>query len=241
MATLGKTMTPFSSKDLLVKVLASAFLNPVDRNQKGKKLFIQDFLKCGCPDVVVEQANIHFFVNPLGALLNRQIATMETTSATTPLEKEVNALLKLPKNLRWPRKQSGHLLAPATWRRSAIREVTNKSDQEEKLVLLRKMANAIIDAVIEVPGRAFFYLVVQERTRLQKEPLLIQYKSGQILYKLMGYNRCRLFTITEKNESKIIPEIDTALSWKDLHDAFSQARRGYPFANQVMQFFKPVE
>lgn len=241
MATLGKTMTPFSSKDLLVKVLASAFLNPGDRNQKGKKLFIQDFLKCGCPDAVVEQANIHFFVNPLGALLNRQITTMETTSTTTPLEKEVNALLKLPKNLRWPRRHSGQLLAPATWRRSAIREVTNKAGQEEKLVLLRKMAKAVIDAVIEVPGRAFFYLVVQERNRLQKEQLLIQYESGQMLYKLMGYNRCRLFTITEKNESKIIPEIDTALSWQDLHDAFSLARRGYPFANQVMQFFKPVE
>lgn len=241
MTTLGTKMEPFASKDLLVKVLASVFLNPGDRNQKGKKIFIQDFLGCGCPDEVIEQAKINFFVRPLGALLEGLIAPLEPTWTATPLEKEVNTLLKLPKNLKWPRNRSGQLLAPAAWRRNAILEVASKSGQEEKLIFLRKMANATIDAVIEVPGRAFFFLVVQERNRLQKGALLIQYESGQMLYKLMGYNRCRLFTITKKSESKIIPQIDTALSWQHLHNAFSRSRHRYAFADQVMQFFQPVK
>jgi hypothetical protein len=132
-------------------------------------------------------------------------------------------------------------LAPAAWRSNAILKVGSNSGQEEKLIFLRKMANATIDAVIEVPGRAFFFLVVQERNRLQKGTLLIQYESGQMLYKLMGYNRCRLFTITKKSESKIIPQIDTALSWQHLHNAFSRSRHRYPFADQVMQFLEPVK
>jgi hypothetical protein len=241
MTTLETKITPFASKDLLVKVLASVFLNPGDRSHKGKKIFIQDFLKCGCPDAVVEQASIHFFVRPLADLLEQRIASMEPTMTATALEQEVNTLLKLPKNLKWPRKHNGQLLAPATWRSNAIRKVTSKSSYEEKLIFLRKMVNATIDAVIEVPGRAFFFLVVEERQRLQKQTLFIQYESGQMLYKLMGYNRCRLFTITNENESKIIPEIDTALSWHDLHNAFSEVHRRYGFADHLLQFFKPLK
>ena len=110
--------------------------------------------------------------------------------------------------------------------------------QTEKMGALRKMANATIDAVIEVPGRAFFFLVVQEEKRLQKKALHIQYQAGQTLFKLMGYNRCRLFTISLEDEPKIIPEIDTALSWQGLFNAFSQARNQYAFTDHVLTFFQ---
>ena len=232
---------PVASKDLLVKVLASVFFNSQDQNQKGKKIFIQDFLGCGCPDTVVEQAKINFFVRPLGLLLERLIASMEPTWTATTLEQDVNTLLKLPKNLPWPRKRSGQLLAPSAWRKNAIVKAASTSEQEQKLVFLRKMANATIDAVIEVPGRAFFFLVVEERQRLQKQVLFVQYESGQLLYKLTGYNRCRLFTITKDSASKMIPQIDTALSWQHLYQAFSEARRRYAFADQVLQFFDPLK
>jgi hypothetical protein len=231
----------FGSKDVLVKVLATAFLNPMDRDHQGKKIFVQNFLGCGCPDEVVEQAKISFFVRPLGALLERTIVPMEPATTATPLEKEVNVLVNLPKNQRWPRKRSGKIVAPAAWRRHMIDRVAKKNSQAEKLVFLRKMANATIDVAIEVPGRAFFFLVVQETKTLQKARLVVQYESGQMLYNLMGYNRCRLFTITGASQSKIIPQIDTALSWHGLYETFLQARHGYAFADRVLSFFEPVE
>jgi len=237
--TIPKTKTiPFAPTDLLVKVLATVFLNPMDSDQRGKKVLIQDFLRCGCPDEVVEQATIRFFVRPLGSLLERKIASMQPSAAATPLEKEVNALMKLPKNVTWPRERSGRLVAPAAWRRSMLDRGAKKEGHVEKLVFLRQMSNAIIDAAIEVPGRAFFFLVAQERKKLKKAMLLVQYESGQMLYKLLGYNRCRLFTITENGESKIIPQIDTALSWQGLYNAFYQARHGYAFADTVLRLFE---
>jgi len=234
-------MKPFAAKDLFVKVLATVFVNPMDRGQRGKKILIQDFLGCGCPDEVVEQATIRFFVRPLGSFLERRIASMAPRVAATPLEKDVNVLMKLPKGLTWPREQSGRIVVPEAWRRSMLEEVSKKTGHVEKLVFLRKMCSATIDAAIEVPGRAFFFLAAQERKRLQKAMLLVQYESGQLLYKLLGYNRCRLFTITESSESKIIPQIDTALSWQGLYNAFYQARDGYAFADHVLRLFDSGE
>lgn len=234
-------MKPIAAKDLLVKVLATIFLNPMDHDHRGKKILIQKFLGCGCPDEVVEQATIRFFARPLGSLLERNMASMETSSVVTPLEKQVNVLMKLPKNLTWPRERSGRLVAPAAWRRNMLEHVSRKTGQVEKLGFLRQMSNASIDAVIEVPGRAFFFLVAQERQKPKKAMLLVQYESGQLLYKLLGYNRCRLFTITEKSEAKIIPQIDTALSWQGLYDAFYQSRHEYALADTILGLFESGE
>jgi hypothetical protein len=91
---------------------------------------------------------------------------------------------------------------------------------------------------MEVPGRAFFFLVSQDRQRLKKSTLGVQYESGQILYKYLGYNRCRLFTITEKSSPRIIPQIDKPLSWQGLYDAFYQVRHEYALANSILKYFE---
>ncbi len=227
-----------ASKDALVKVLATVFLNPADRDQQGKKIFVQSFLGCGCPDEVVEQAKINFFTQPLGALVERKIAQIGPCQTLTPFEQEVNHLLGLPKTLKWPRRRSGELISPASWRRPMLESVASGSNHLERLAFLRSMSNVTIDAVIEVPGRAFFFLVVQGTKKLQKDTLLVQFESGQMLYKLMGYNRCRLFTVTTQDEPKIISQIDTALSWRGLRSAFSQVRDRYAFADQVLDLFQ---
>ena len=217
-----------------MKVLAAVFLNPGDRDQQGKKIFIQDFLGCGCPDEVVEQAKINFFIRPLGVYLEHQIVELGASPTSTSLEQDVNRLVKLPKALRWPRRASDELIPPASWRLAMLEAVARAPGDVEKLVRLRTMSNATIDAVINVPGRAFFFLVVQEARRLKKSTLLVQYDSGQLLYKLMGYNRCRLFTITKEEGAKIIPEIDTALTWQQVHDAFLRARDRYAFFDLIL-------
>lgn len=239
LAGMGQMRVP-GSKDLLVKVLAVVFLNPMDRDHAGKKIFIQGFLGCGCPDEVVEQARIRFFVSPLGALLERRIAEQGACPESTPLERDINGLLRLPKHLRWPRNRNDMLISPGAWRRPALERVASKPSQMEKLIALRKMSHATIDAVIEVPGRAFFFLVVQSAKKLEKKALLVQYESGQVLYKLMRYNRCRLFTITEKDEPKIIAQVDTALCWQGLQRAFFEVRDRYAFADRVLDLFDPV-
>lgn len=229
------------SKDTLVKVLAAVFLNPADTDRSGKKIFIQNFLGCGCPDEVVEEARIRFFARPLGALLEQRTAQSGPSPSLTPLEQEVNRLVGLPKTLKWPRGPSGELIPPVSWRRPMIEAAARPPKHLKKLSTLRSMSKATIDAVIEVPGRAFFFLVTFETGRPKKTDLLAQYESGQLLYKLMGYNRCRLFTITQKDEPKIIPEIDTALTWQGLHNAFFEARDRYSFADVVLDLFDPVD
>ena len=107
-------------RDTLVKTLSMVFLNPADEENLGKKIFIQQFLGCGCPDQVVEQAKIRFFTRPLGILLETLIAQAPPSKTVTRLEKDVNGLLKLPKNLKWPRAARGEVIAPARWRGPAI-------------------------------------------------------------------------------------------------------------------------
>jgi hypothetical protein len=231
-------MKPVAPKDLLVKVLATVFLNPMDREQQGKKIFIQKFLGCGCPDEIVAQAGVRFFLRPLGSWLKRNIASSEATAAATPLEQQVHVLMKLPKRLAWPRLRSGRPAPPTAWRRHLLERDGIKTGHVEKLMSLRRMSNATIDAVIDVPGRALFFLVVEDRPRLSKSNLAVQYHSGQLLYQLMGYNRCRLFTITQNSGSKIIPQVDTALSWQGLYEAFDQVRHGYPFAHIILKYFE---
>jgi hypothetical protein len=110
----------------------------------------------------------------------------------------------------------------------------------EKLVWLRQMSNAVVDAAIEVPGRAFFFLVAQEKKKLRKDTLMMQYQCGQVLYQLKGYNRCRLFTITDQPDTKIIPQIDTALSWQGLHHAFLRPGSSYAQSNNGLTWFEYV-
>lgn len=226
------------SRDTLVKVLATVFLNPSDRDHQGKRIFIQNFLGCGCPDEVVEQARISFFTRPLGMHIEQRIAQLGASRTSTSFEQDVNRFVKLPKALRWPRRSSGELIPPASWRRPMLEAVASIPTHLEKLTRLRSMSNATIDAVIEVPGRAFFFLVAQGRRKLKQSTLLVQYDSGQLLYKLMAYNRCRLFTITEEGKPKIIPQIDTALTWEGLHSSFFQMRHQYAFAGLVLSLFE---
>jgi len=232
---------PMCPKDTLIKVLATVFLNPADHDRQGRKVFVQDFLGCGCPDEVVEQAKIRFFVRPLGQYLRQRISTLSPSPASTPLEKEVNRLLRLPKTLRWPRRGAGELIPPFRWRRPMVNTVAKTAKHREGLARLRSMSKAMIDAVIEVPGRAFFFLVTEEAKKPKKPALLVQYEMGQLLYQLMGYNRCRLFTIRHSNEPKIIPEIDTALTWQGLYQVFEEARQRYAFTDLVLDLFNPIE
>ena len=225
------------SKDTLVKVLATALLNPADRNRQGAKIFIRDFLGCGCPDKVVEKATIGFFTRPLGAYLNKRAIHQGASLAVTPLEKEVNGLIKIPRQLTWPRKPSGELIPPALWRRPTLQAVANRRKDQEALARLRQMSKVTIDAVIEVPARAFFFLVIVETKKPQKKGLVLQYEAGQLLYKLMGYNRCRVFTISHSKGPKIIPQIDTALTWQGLYEAFFEKQGQYPFAGLVLDLF----
>ena len=225
----------------MVKVLATVFLNPADRDRQGRKVFVQGFLGCGCPDEVVEQAKIRFFVRPLGQYLQQRIATESVSISSTPLEKEVNHLVGLPKTLRWPRRRAGTLIAPLGWRRPMVNTVAKTAKQGERLARLCAMSKTMIDAVIEVPGRALFFLIPEGTTRPNKPTLLVQYEMGQLLYQLMGYNRCRLFTIRHRNEPKIIPEIDTALTWQGLYQVFNEARQRYAFTDLVLDLFEHIE
>ena len=228
-------------RDTLVKVLATVFLNPADRNRQGRKIFVQDFLGCGCPDEIVEEAKVHFFVKPLERYLQQRISTFGPSTASTPLEEEVNRLIRLPKTLRWPRRRSGELIPPFRWRRPVLNAVAKKAKHPEGLARLCAMSKAMIDGVIEVPGRAFFFLVTEETKRPKKPALLVQYESGQLLYQLMGYNRCRLFTIRHKNEPKIIPQVDTALTWQGLYKVFYEARGRYAFTDVVLDLFDHMD
>jgi hypothetical protein len=227
-------MNRLPSRDTLVKVLATAFLNPADRNGQGRKIFVQNFLGCGCPDEIVEKAKVRFFARPLGAYLHQRISALGGSETSTALEEEVNRLIGLPKTLRWPRRRSGELVPPALWRRPMLDAVAKTAKNRQTLSKLRSMSKAMIDAVIEVPGRAFFFLVTEETERPKKPVLLVQYESGQLLYQLMGYNRCRLFTIRHRDEPKIIPQIDTALTWHGLYNVFHEARGRYAFTDPVL-------
>lgn len=229
------------SRDTLVKALATIFLNPADRDRQGRKIFVQGFLGCGCPDEVVEKAKIRFFVRPLRGYLQKRISTLNTSTSSTPLEEEVNRLVRLPKTLRWPRRRSGELIPPFRWRRPMLDAVAKTARHREGLARLCTMSKAMIDAVIEVPGRAFFFLVTEETKRPKKPALLVQYESGQLLYQLMGYNRCRLFTIRHGNEPKIIPQIDTALTWQGLYNVFYEARERYAFTDLVLDLFDHMD
>lgn len=232
---------PMCSRDTLVKVLATVFLNPADRDRQGRKIFVQDFLGCGCPDEIVEKAKIRFFVRSLGGYLQQRISALGASTSSTPLEEEVNRLVRLPKTLRWPRRQAGELIPPSQWRRPMLNAVAKTARHRESLARLCTMSKAMIDAVIEVPGRAFFFLVTEETKRPKKPALLVQYESGQLLYQLMGYNRCRLFTIRHRNEPKIIPQIDTALTWQGLYNVFCEARKRYPFTDLVLDLFDHMD
>lgn len=232
---------PMGSRDTLIKVLATVFLNPADHDRQGRKIFVQDFLACGCPDAVVEKAKLRFFVRPLGAYLQQRISTLRASRLSTPLEQQVNRLVELPKTLRWPRRQSGELIPPVLWRRPMLDAVARTAKSRETLARLCSMSKAMIDAVIEVPGRAFFFLVTEEIRKLKKTTLLVQYESGQLLYQLMGYNRCRLFTIRHRNEPKIIRQIDTALTWQGLYNVFYEARERYVFTDLVLDLFDHMD
>jgi hypothetical protein len=229
------------SHDTLVKILATIFLNPADRDRQGRKIFIQQFLRCGCPDQVVEQARVSFFVRPLETCLERRLLSNPPSTAATPLEKEINRILDLPEILRWPRDVSGRIVHPSRWGSTAIERAAETAEQKGRLVGLKQMCRATVDAVIEVPGRAFFFIVAQHKTRLKKDTLRLQYKAGQLLYQIMRYNRCRLFTITGDAAPRRIPEIDTALTWRGLYDAFCQTRNGYPFSGSILELFEPAK
>jgi hypothetical protein len=187
----------------------------------------------------VEQANIRFLSRPLGGFLEKGIAQAPRTQAVTPFEKNVNPLLKLPKTLKWPRSSKGKIITPSKWRGPSINGVVKNKKQADKLNRLRAMSNVAIDTAIEVPGRAFFFIVAEGRTKLKKSTLLLQYESGQLLYQLMGYNRCRLFTVTREAGPKRIPQIDTALTWSGLYAAFEAAKDRYPFATYILDLFEP--
>lgn len=234
-------MNAICSRDTLVKILATVFLNPADRDGQGRKIFVQDFLGCGCPDEVVEKAKIRFFARPLGTYLQQRISSLGASQPSLLLEEEVNRLVRLPKTLKWPRRRSGELIPPAMWRRPMLDAVAKTARRRENLARLRSMSKAMIDAVIEVPGRAFFFLVTEETERPKKPTLLVQYESGQLLYQLMGYNRCRLFTIRHRDEPKIIPQIDTALTWQGLYNVFHQARQRYAFTDLVLDLFDHMD
>ena len=226
-------MKTSSARDRLVKVLATVFLNPADRDQEGARIFIQDFLGCGCPDDVVKEAKISFFVRPLGAYLAQKAAQSSPSRSTIPLEQEINRLMKLPGSLRWPRRLSGEVIPPTLWQRPALEAMTRSSGYQKTMAKLRDMSNAVVDAVLEVPSRALFFLVIWEKGRPKKTTLLMQYESGQLLYKIMGYNRCRLFTISHRDAPKIIPQIDRALTWQGLYDTFSKVAPRYAFAGNI--------
>jgi len=232
---------PMCSRDTLVKVLATVFLNPADGERQGRKIFVQDFLGCGCPDEIVEKANIRFFVRPLGRYFQQRISTLGPSTSSTPLEEEVNRLVRLPKTLRWPRRRSGKVISPFRWQGPMLNAVARTAKHRERLTRLCTMSKAVIDAVIEVPGRALFFLVTEDTTRPSKSALLVQYETGQLLYQLMGYNRCRLFTIRHRNQPKIIPEIDAALTWQGLYQIFEGVRHRYAFTDLVLDLFHPVE
>ena len=234
-------MNGSSSRDTLVKVLTTVFLNPADHDRQGRKIFVQDFLGCGCPDEVVEKAKLRFFVRPLGSYLQQRISALDPSQPSTPFEQQVNRLVELPKTLRWPRRRSGELIPPVLWRRSMLEAVAQTAKSRKNLARLQRMSKAMIDAVIEVPGRALFFLVTEETRRQKKTTLLIQYESGQLLYQLMGYNRCRLFTIRNRNEPKIIPQVDTALTWQGLYNVFHEARGRYAFADLVLDLFDDTD
>ena len=227
----------FRSKDILVKVAAAVFLNPADRDRQGAKIFIQDFLGCGCPDEVVEQAKISFFFSPLGVYLYERIADQGPSPALTALEEEVNTLTEIPGQLMWPREPSGHLVPPTSWGASTLQAVAGKPEEQETLARLRDMSKVTIDVVIEVPGRALFFLAIVDTKGPSRKGLALQYDAGQLLYKLMDYNRCRLFTLSHADGPKIIPQIDTALTWQGLCDAFARRKDQYPFARPILDLF----
>jgi len=217
------------------------FLDPAHHDQEGVKIFIQDFLGCGCPDDVVKKAKVSFFIKPLGTYFKQRIIQLGQSRTLTPLEQRVNPLIKLPKTLKWPRRRSGELIHPASWRRPTLESVAKTSKDMEGLSWLRSMSKVTIDAVIEVPARAFFFLVTGRIRKTQKKGLLLKHKTGQLLYNLMGYNRCRLFTISHKGGPKIIPQIDTALTWQELYDAFSKGRDRYRFAGSVLDLLDRLD
>jgi hypothetical protein len=227
-------MTVASAKDRLVKVLAAIFLNPADRDRNGARIFIQDFLGCRCPDDVVKEARIAFFLRPLGSYLEQKIAQSGQSHSLIPLEQELNSLIGLPKTLKWPRRHSGEIIPPFLWRRPALEAMTESHAHQKRLARLRGMSKTAIDAVLEVPGRAFFFLVTRDKTKPKKTTLLWQYESGQLLYKIMRYNRCRLFTISHRDEPKIIPQIDRALTWQGLYEVFAETRHQYAFASEIL-------
>jgi hypothetical protein len=183
---------------------------------------------------VVKEARITFFVRPLGSYLEQKIAQSGQSHSLISLEQEVNRLMELPKTLKWSKRHSGEIVPPALWRRPMLEAMTENHGYQKKLARLRGMSNTAIDAVLEVPGRAFFFLVTWEKRKPKEATLLMQYESGQLLYKIMGYNRCRLFTISHGDEPKIISEIDRALTWQGLSNAFAEARHQYPFGDEIL-------
>jgi hypothetical protein len=244
MGSPGIDTNMIESHDTLVKILATIFLNPADPDGQGRKIFIQQFLGCGCPDQVVEQARVSFFVRPLETCLERRIASNPPSTAATPLEKEVNRILELPETLRWPRGRSGRIVHPSRWGSPAIERAAETAEQKDRLVGLRQMCRVTVDAVIDVTGRAFFFIVAQNRADkagLRRDSLALQYRAGQLLYQIMGYNRCRLFTITPDEAPKRIPEIDTALTWRGFYRVFSETRDRYPFAGSVLELLEPAK
>jgi hypothetical protein len=184
---------------------------------------------------VVEKAKVRFNSRPLGVFLESGATQQPRTRTITPLEKNVNTLLKLSKTLKWPRSATGKILPPTSWRPAAIGRATKNEKQAAKFRRLRTLSNVMVDAVIEVPERAFFFIVVEERTRLKKNVLLAQYESGQVLYQLLGYNRCRLFTLTRKEEPKRIQQIDTALTWTQLYHVFDENKARYAPASRILE------
>ena len=227
--------------DRLIKILSTVFLNPADESNTGKKIFIQQFLGCGCPDAVVEQARVRFLSKALGVYIDTQIAKTPPSKAVTPLEKAGNSLLQIPKTLKWPRSSKAKIVSPSSWRSTALDRVTKNVRYKKQLGYFRALCNTAVDGVIEVPQRAFFFIVVQGKRKLIKNTLRMQYESGQMLYQLMGYNRCRLFTITEEEGPKRIDQIDTALTWSDLAHAFDAARERYSFTEIVLSFLKTID
>ncbi len=221
-------------RDRLVKVFATLFLNPADHDGYGARVFVQDVLGCRCPNEVLKGAEISFFVRPLGAYLEKRIAHSNESLSLTAIEQEVNRLLKLPETLKWPRNHTGRIIPPASWRDPMPGSVSKSEDCRTKLAGLRSMSKAAIDVLIEVPGRAYFFLVSWEKRKPGKHTLLLQYESGQLLYRLSGYNRCRLFTISHRDESKIIRQIDRALTWQALSDAFAKVSDRYAFTDKIL-------
>ncbi len=180
----------------------------------GIRAFLNKFVGCQCPEEVLAQAKVCYKNRPLLNYFLNEAKKLKHVPYLTELEQEVNAYLKLPLDLKWPRNKKGHLRHPKSWTRKFLAKVYPE-EYIPVLSYLRKLVFVEYEAVIEVPKRAFFFIKAAQAP-FPDAQIDRAYACGELLTRLHRYHRFRLITITTPKTVVKLDKIDKALSWQEL-------------------------